>query len=273
MLDMECQSLGLRDGTLVYRVYGQGPDVLLLHGWVSSGRMWQGVMEALGSHFTLWAPDLPGFGDSPLADRTRVPQLDDYVEQIAAFCEALNVQPVAVIGHSLGALLALLLAIEAPDLMQRLVLLAPLVTGRLGLNMDRVLSSPPGRAALQAMRGLWRVPVLMWGASVFGFRPRRVISKAAWRKVQDIQKAPWSSTYGGVKAVLEHDVSVRLGEIRVPTLVIVGEDDLTIPPSEGRLAAALISEARLEVLPDVAHQLTDEAPDIVNQLMFEFLME
>src|SRR5438045_1003542 len=76
-------------------------DVLLLHGWASSGRMWLHTMWALRHEYRLWALDLPGFGDSQ-APPTDWYTVERYTDHVAAFCEAMGICPYASIGHSMG---------------------------------------------------------------------------------------------------------------------------------------------------------------------------
>ena len=259
---------------LAYRVAGTGPrPVLLVHGWVSSGRMWADVMAALAPHFRCYAPDLPGCGDSPLPpDLT--PTLADYRAALRAFCAAQDIQPYAVIGHSLGALIALSLALEEPPTsMTRLVLLSPPVSGRLGMRLDRLLKTAPGAWLFQHSRHLWPVLARLGMPTVFAPNPHHLQHKigATRRKAQDAQRADWAGTVGGALAVVDTDYRPRLAEVRVPTLVVVGERDLTLLPEDGILAAGHIPGARLVLLPDVAHQVTDEAPEEVQHLLLEFL--
>ncbi len=268
---MKTLHVSLPDTQLRTYVHGQGPDVLLLHGWLSSGRMWHGLMRALGGQYRLWAPDLAGFGDSPPVEAGTPPALVDYVRQVVDFCAAVSIRPYAVAGHSMGGLLALTLALEHPDLAERLVLLSPTVSGKLWGKLDTVLTSGPGRWVLHTARRLWRQPLMVLMPSFFAFAPRHFISEAARRKAEDARKATWESAYGSLRAVLDSDCSARLPEVRQPTLVIVGARDMTIPPSEGQLAAERIPGARLVVLPRVAHQVTDEAPDDVRRHMLAFL--
>ncbi len=270
MPGMTLHRVTLPEVELRYRVHGSGPDVLLLHGWISSGRMWQPLMAALGGHFRLWAPDLAGFGDSPLpADGPPRLSLADHARHIRAFCRALDVRPYAVVGHSLGGLLTLHLALEYPDLMERLVLISPVVSGRLWPVV--LLRGGVGHWLLGIVRRLWPLPVMALGPSVFAFAPRHLFSEAARRKAEDAQKASRRAAVDGLQIVLETDYSARLPEIDKPTLVIVGTRDITVPPTEGELAAARIPGARLVKLPGVAHQVTDEAPDEVHRLLLEFL--
>lgn len=271
MAPMQTLHVSLPEAQLRTDVHGQGPDVLLLHGWLSSGRMWHSLMHDLGSHYRLWAPDLAGFGDSPPVEAGTPPALPDYVQQMVDFCAALTIRPYAVVGHSMGGLLALTLALDHPDLVERLVLLSPAVSGKLWGKLDAVLTSGPGRWIMQTARRLWRQPLKVLMPSVFAFAPRYFVSAAARRKAEDARKATWESAYGSLQAVLDSDCTARLPEVRQPTLVIVGARDMTIPPSEGRLAAERIPRARLVELPRVAHQVTDEAPDDVHRHLLAFL--
>jgi pimeloyl-ACP methyl ester carboxylesterase len=270
------QEVTLNGAPAICRVQGSGPDVLLLHGWISSGRMWEGVMTALESRFRCWAPDLPGFGDAPLpaAHQDSEMTLADYRAHVVALCDALDIQPYAVIGHSMGALLALSLALEAPALVPRLGLLAPPVTGRLHFNLNTLLDTDFGAELVARAQHIWPLPAWMLGPSVFAPAPHHLSTKAraVIRKAEDARKAAWAATTGGLRAVLKTNYGDRLRDVQQPTLVVVGAFDLTIPPSEGELAAERIPQARLVRLPFVAHQLTDEAPEDVNQLLLEFLI-
>lgn len=271
----EFHAVNLPEMPLAYRVSGEGPrDVLLLHGWISSSQLWEGVMPALGPHFRCWAPDLPGCGDSPLPPKA-TPTLDDYRGAVQNFCRSLAIRPYAVIGHSLGALIALSLAIETPHPMQRLVLLSPPVSGRIGLHMDLLLRTPPGEWLFRHTRHAWPLLTRLGMPTVFAPNPHHLTDKmrASWRKVEDAQRAAWGGTVGGALAVVHTDYRARLNTIQQPTLVVVGLRDLTIPPQDGMQAARRIPNARLLKLPDVAHQVTDEAPAEVNRALLDFLLE
>src|SRR5262245_34855879 len=96
------QYLTVGDHHFAYRVSGSGPDVLLIHGWLSSSRMWEGTMERLSPHFRVWAIDLMGFGDSWAADSSRLLTIDDQTHLVVAFCKAAGIRLYAGVGHSMG---------------------------------------------------------------------------------------------------------------------------------------------------------------------------
>ncbi len=259
---------------LAYRAAGQGArDVLLLHGWVSSGRLWTDVMHTLAPHFRCFAPDLPGSGDSRLLS-AEPPTLADYRRAVLGFCAAQGIRPYAMIGHSLGALITLSLALEAPDSMARMVLLAPPVSGRLGLRLDILLKAPPVARVFRHSRPWWKGLALLGIPTVFAPTLHNLEHKleATRRKAEDAARAEWPGTVGGAQAVVATDYRPRLGEVRQPTLIVVGDRDLTIPPEDGALAAMRIPRARLVRLPDVAHQISDEAPETLNRLLLDFLL-
>lgn len=266
----ELRTVALPSGPLAYRVAGQGPDLLLLHGWMCSGRLWLAMLPALSRSYRCWMPDLPGCGDSPLARQTPLTLPDD-CRAVFEFGAALGIQPQAVIGHSLGGLLTLLLALERPEWARRLVLLAPVVSGRLALHLDALLRGPVGRGGIRVWRPVRRIAARAFIPFTFGVKPQFFGSAAARRKAEDADRTAWAAALGGLSGAIETDVSARLAGIGLPTLVIVGAHDLTIPPSEGARAAALIPNARLVRLPGVAHQLPDEAPEIVADLILDFL--
>ncbi|MBN2469642.1 MAG: alpha/beta hydrolase [Anaerolineae bacterium] len=260
---------------LAYRTAGSGPrDILLLHGWISSSRMWADVMRGLAPHFRCFAPDLPGCGDSLLVDDIP-PTLADYRRAVLDFCAAQDIRPYATIGHSLGALVTLSLALEAPESMQRMVLLAPPVSGRLRMRLDILLRGEPGAWIFRHSRPWWKGLAWLGIPTVFAPTIRNLDHKleATRRKAEDASRAEWAGTVGGARAVVTTDYRARLGEVRQPTLIVVGERDLTVPPEDGILAAGRIPHARLVRMPDVAHQVSDEAPEEIDRLLADFLLE
>ncbi|GAB4576387.1 MAG: hypothetical protein Kow0077_32520 [Anaerolineae bacterium] len=264
------------DVPLAYRTAGTGQkDVLLVHGWVSSSRMWAGLMHTLAPHFRCWAPDLPGHGDSPLPPG-QIPTLADFRGAVRNFCRSLAIRPYAIIGHSLGALITLAMALEMPEATEmRLGLLSPPVTGRLGMRIDALLRTRTGAALFRRSRRLW--PLLMPAGlpTVFAPTPTHLWDKlrAEQRKLQDARRAQWGAVVGGALAAARNDLSPHLPRIQQPALVIVGTLDLTIPRSEAELAASRLPNARLVRLPGVGHQVTDEAPEIVYPLLLDFLLK
>ena len=257
-----------------YHVEGAGPDVLLIHGWASSWRMWERPMSRLASEgFRAWAIDLPGHGESvPLAALNggySIPNLTDAVE---VFAERMDIRQAALVGHSMGGAIALEMAgsRKRSDATRALVLVAPVVSGRLGLARHLLFDFEIGRWLLelaQRHNALARLGKLSMLGAPWLSHTRR----AAFRRdVQDLARTAPQAIIGGLQAVIDFDFSDRLPEICTPTLVIVGARDMTVPPSEGELAANKIPGAKLVKLRGIGHQPVDGCPEEFDRLLLDF---
>jgi len=256
-----------------YRVEGSGPDVLMIHGWASSERMWERPMRQLASAgFRAWAPDLPGFGESsqPTDNWYTIPNLTSAIEE---FIECVGIERAAVVGHSMGGAIALELAGRSPQRVGSLVLVAPAVSGRLGLSLHVLFDSPLGHRLLELSQQHDTLARL-GGLSTFGASwLRGGLGVALRRDAEDLARAAPQAAIGCLRAVIGFDFTDRLATICAPTLVIVGLLDVTLPPSEGMLAAARIPGARLIKMPGVAHHPMDERAQEFEHLLLKFLKE
>jgi pimeloyl-ACP methyl ester carboxylesterase len=251
---------------LCYRTLGEGPDVLFVHGWASSGRMWQAAMRALADRYRCWAVDLVGFGDSDKPANGWY-ALPNYTATLHQFAETVGLRQAHVVGHSMGGMIALDLAAAYPALVRRLAVINPAVTGRIEFPLPPRLDIRPRYPLLALASRAWpaaagfalRYPVSAWTA----FR-------GLLRRWEDWAKPTADSALGGIQAILDYDTTPLLPRILAPTLVMIGEHDPTISPSEGRLAAERIPNARLEVLP-AGHQIFDERPREFLALLSAFL--
>ncbi|MEK7277779.1 MAG: alpha/beta hydrolase [Chloroflexota bacterium] len=260
----DLQTTNLNGLKVAYRVQGDGRDVLMIHGWASSGRMWQSLMGALVPGFRCWALDLPGFGDSDKPTNGWY-SIQSYVELARDFMAARGLRQPDVIGHSMGGMIALSLAAESPDAMRRLVAINPVVTGRMPLG--RLLSETPLSRHLLGL-GKWMWPLTT--SDVFGWWPGQNLAAHVKRTREEWGQTPSAAAMSTLKAMSRHDLSERLPRIAAPTLIILGSRDFTAPNAEGRLAARRIPGAKLAVL-RAGHLPTDDAPEETNALIDGFL--
>lgn len=134
-----------------YEVLGRGQPLIFIHGWVGSWRYWWPSMQALSAHYRTFAFDLWGFGDS-----SKLPDsysLDAYVKMVGQFIDKLGVaRPVILVGHGLGAIVALSYTTQNPENVAKVATIALPVTGdfltnRLqGADQDSMISRVLGRA-------------------------------------------------------------------------------------------------------------------------------
>jgi pimeloyl-ACP methyl ester carboxylesterase len=238
--------------------------------------MWTRLMRELRHIARFWAVDLCGFGQSPLPEPECPLDLETHTAMLIDFCDTHGIRPRAVIGHSMGGMLALKLAATRPDLAERLVLMSPVVTGRFGrwIELNRVVTSDLGQFAMSHGKPVWNL--LQTNAMDLLTLPIMMIpwftqKEVALRIRQDFKRSSWPAASYAINSMAREDMTPYLDQITQPTLVIVGSRDTTVSPTEGRFAAHRLPSARLLELPAVSHQPLDESPRRVIAAVEDFL--
>jgi len=258
-----------------YIRHGNGPPVVLLHGYAGAIWNWEHQIETLGRRFTLLIPDLIGQG---LSDKPRLaytPPL--YIEWLRGFLDAVGVGRATIIGHSMGAGLALSLALTHPDRVDRLILISGFPPGLFnhihGSYLKRLHWLGSGLLFRLGYRLLGRRALrkflggLVWDRSLV---TPAVVERAYQLRKRHGKAGPlWSSLT--CTDDWESGYAPRLGSVTAPVLIIWGRDDRFIPLAAGETVHRMIHGSRLTVLPDTGHLPMWERPDEVNQLILEFL--
>ena len=259
------QSITLDGLQVKYRVQGEGPGVLMVHGWASSSRMWQRMMDDLGSRYRGVALDLPGFGDSEKPGDTWY-SMSGYVRLVNQFTQALGLHRPAVIGHSMGGMIAIAMAAEDGGRLSRLIAINPVVTGRTYLDL-RMLANPRlGWPMLKLGRWFWPLTT----SDVVGPWLGHERSLQLKRIREDWGKSTPISAMATARAMGQCDLTPLLPRIATRTLIVLGSRDLTAPNAEGKLAARRIPGARTVMFP-TGHLPTDDMPDETNAAVESFL--
>lgn len=263
---MQRNNVNLNGINIHYQVEGRGPDVLLIHGWSSSRRMWATFSAALADQFRCWSLDLPGFGDSdkPEAAWYSIP---NYTEIVSHFAETMGLQQSRVVGHSMGGLISLDYSATHRERVTKLVAINPVVTGRAywGAFADwqrgvQVLNNAQ-RLSRRVVQPVLHHPLTdRWPKAVNRLR----------RRTDEFTQATADSLLHSGRAVVRYDVRPKLTQISAPTLVVLSTFDASVPNSEGHVAAAAIPNARLAVF-NAGHTVTDDRPAESLRLIREFL--
>jgi pimeloyl-ACP methyl ester carboxylesterase len=253
----------------IYRVCGSGPPVVLIHGMLNSSRHWEEVALRLASRNTVIAPDLLGHGDSatPRGDYS----LGAHAASIRDLLSAIGVDRASIVGHSLGGGVAMQFFWQAPHRVERLALIS---SGGLGRDVSPLLRSmavPGMRYALAAAAH----PRLVGALSRGGAQSRQVAR--ALRPLSDPgSREAFLQTLRSVIDVRGQRVSAtdRLYLLKaVPTLVVWGERDRTIPLEHGRAAHEAIPHSRFATLPRAAHFPHLEDPEGLADALESFLAD
>lgn len=254
------------------RTGGDGPPVLLLHGFTGRGSDWARFLPALRRRHRTIAVDLPGHGRSETASDPTRHGLDRMAADLAAFLRALDAVPAAVLGYSMGARVALRLALDHPRVVERLVLESPSAgiadaTERARRRArDEALALLVERAGIAAFVDAWQAQPLFASQAALSpsaranLRRRRLANRPAGLAAS----LRWAGQ--GTMTPL-HD---RLGEIGVPTLVIAGGLDPT-GLARARAIAAAIPDARLAIIDEAGHTPHLERPSAFRRLIVDFL--
>jgi pimeloyl-ACP methyl ester carboxylesterase len=260
----------VRTGLTSYLRLGEGPPLLLLHGFGASGRNWRGVMEALADRRSCIAPDLPGFGASP--PRPAAPTLDALADEVLALADALGIARFDLAGHSLGAALAATIAGRNPERVGRVALTSfgvrPFAPELVALGVAR----PPLDLSIGLMRPLvdfWRP----WSEAAMLTPPASALLGAAvlhgppaepalWREyLADHSAADGRAYLTSITAQGDPALQARLPAIGAPTLLIAGREDRVARLPTVQTAQALIPGARLLVIDGCGHLPMIEQPE------------
>jgi pimeloyl-ACP methyl ester carboxylesterase/quercetin dioxygenase-like cupin family protein len=249
-------------------VVGEGIPVVLIHGLGLSSALWNRVREALGPGYKLVLVDLRGTGRSRELEGAEL-SLQRWAEDIEVLLRRLELDPAVLVGHSLGASIALKVALEQPDDVRGLVL----------IGAEANLSNLAPRMLAAAER-IENIGIEDWVETFWSTNPP--FSEASLERNPAIL-----DEYRGL--LLQNDavgyvrqcraiaasesLSARLGEVTQPTLVLIGGSDDRTLPEHGRELARDVPGARVVELPGVGHTLPLEAPTETAQAVRSFLEE
>lgn len=251
-----------------YLEAGAGPSVLFLHGWAAFKEIWWGTLRAIAPRFHGVALEWPGHGRSPAA--AEVERLGDLAALAARSAEALGLHDVTVVGHSMGGRVAALLALEHPQLVARLVLVdAALDPAHLAGYTRRLLRLSEIERSIAVSQfigrgfGRWLRPA---PHDHHGGIVGPYLRRAYYNGLADPH-----TLHRYVQALHADSIAARLPDIQQPTLVITGGRDPLVLPRQARLAAALIPNAQLAIIPRALHNPMDDRPADFYRVLLEFL--
>jgi pimeloyl-ACP methyl ester carboxylesterase len=257
-----------------YFIGGEGPPLLLVHGLGGAASNWTELVPLLARRHRLLVPDLPGHGGS--STLPAVSGLEPFADRVALVAERERMLPAPVVGHSLGGMVVLRLALGRPADVQAVVL-----AGAAGLSIGNVWGREllslfttvrPGRLAARYRGWVTRSPLLR--RLVFG-----VVSVAdpvalTEEAVEGFLAAQLLHTDvdSAWQALRRDDPRQELEHVRCPVLVLWGAEDVQLPLDDAFEYTRRL-RARLRVIPGCGHLLIGERPDACDRAIEDFLRD
>lgn len=225
-----------------YAAEGNGEEnVLLLHGWGSNITLFSAVISHLSQKFTVYAPDMPGFGES---DEPKEPWcVDDYVDFVIAFCEKMDIKSCFILGHSFGGRVII-------KLMSR---------NNVPFSVVRaVLTDSAGIRPKQTLKKKIRTRCYKIGKKILS---SKICSKLFPNALENFRKKNGSADYNAASPIMRQclvkvvneDLTSLIHNINVPTLLVWGDKDDATPLSDGQMMEKLIPDAGLVVFEGCGH--------------------
>lgn len=250
---------------LPFREYGPHdaqPVFLLLHFFGGSHREWDGVVSLLKDKHRLVAADMAGFGDAALLDGFSVAEM---ATRIGDLLKYLAPAPVILVGHSMSGKAAMVAAAQGPANLAGLVLVAP----------SPLAGEPMDDAARADMRiaNTSRERAEQFTRAGFAHAPSPEIFETA---VEDVLRSSDAAYHAWPDEGTREDWSTRVTSLPVRSLLIVGEKDKAIAPELQRqqtLPLVSATGGRMHLLPDTAHLIPYERPDLLAEIVQHFAAE
>ena len=256
-----------------YLERGQGDPVLLIHGFNMDSHTWVKNVDQLAAHFKVYALDLWGLGFS-----TREPLDYGYAlfaDQIRLFMDALGIDAASLVGHSMGGGTSIVFSLSHRDRVKKLVL----------LDSTGIPNPLPFRAKIFKLPGvaefLLALPtdrIRRMNLTDIWIHNRELLTDSYFEKLVRFQKIRGTSE--ALLTILRKDFfntlseEIRaLGELEIPTLIIWGREDRSVPLRCGQEIQRLLKGSTLEIIDDAGHLANFDRPEVFNDLVISFLSE
>lgn len=239
---------------IYYQKIGKGKSLILLHGWKQDVSTWYNTLDSLKNDFTLWLIDLPGFGRSEPPKRAF--NVKSYTEIITGFIRVHKIKKPILLGHSLGGRIAIKIAAEYPEVLDKLILEASA-----GIKPKHNL-----------LKNLFSLLIRIISYLIPNFLNIKKKLRFQFYKVLESDYLTAGNLKATLSNIIEEDLTPTLSKIKSTTLLIWGEKDPTKEASltHGKLMYQLIKDSRIEVFEDAGHFPHLENPKAFVQFVKDF---
>lgn len=248
-----------------FRRSGNGPAIVLVHGFLLGSGFWRPLIEFLERDYEVIAPDLPGFAGS--GHLPALSNMEDFSDAVLALLDGLGIDRFSVIGHSMGGCIVQQMSLDHGSRLEKLIVYASTSGRSIMKQAGSGARSPEERKAVLEKEGLegfrrWMGPHWFADGAAHPFFEECLASG---------EGVSLAAVQAGGAMMASWDITERLGEISVPTLVIGGDRDRTFPVEATAHVARNVQNGRLCILPGAAHNGHVEQSVLFNQAVRDFL--
>ncbi len=274
---VETREVSLHGHNISYRIAGEGPAIMLVHGIAGNGATWTDVMERLADRYTLIAPDLPGHGvsDKPVGDYS----LGALASMLRDLMVTIGHENATMVGHSLGGGVVMQFVYQFPQRCERLVLVS---SGGLGNDVNLLLRAACLPGADLFLAAVAR-PLAVVGSVVGGS-----LGRLGWRPGPDLEEVARgfaslsdTETRKAFLHTLKSVVGIEGQRVNasdrlylaseMPTLLISGERDSIIPAKHAVEAHRMMPYSQLVLFPKAGHMPYIDEPSAFTSALSEFM--
>lgn len=230
-----------------YKFKANGKKTLLfLHGWRSDGMIWKEIADILADEdVAIFALDFPGFGGSPAPKEAF--SVKDYADLTAQFIEKLKLKNVILVGHSFGGRVAIKLAADNSTLIEKVVLVDSAGIKPNHLNTKKIMA--------KIVKPFFK-PKFMQG-----------VRKSIYKRIGSDDYLATPELQETFKKIVGEDLSDDLSKIKLPTLIIWGENDTETPAKDAEIMAKEIVDSHKVKLKDAGHfSFIDQSQEFITEL-------
>lgn len=243
-----------------YKIAGEGPAVLVLHGWGGSSDSWLAFQKILAEEgYKVIVLDFPGFGKSITPPEPW--DLQDYTNFVLDFTDKLGLEQFFLIGHSFGGRISIKFVIRHPEKVKKLIL------------CDSAGIKPkPGFKTLIIFWMAWLGNAIFTPKHFIRFKDAARNFFYAFLRNKDYVKAN-GTMKETIKRVLREDLLSELPQIKIKTLIVWGAVDRMVPLKYAHIFKEKIANSELEIIPKIGHSPHLEVPKKLNEIALKFLKQ
>lgn len=240
---------------IYYEEYGKGDSIIFLHGWMEDHSMWYPQMVYFSRRHRVILYDQRGHGrsDKPQQNYSIQAMSDD----LYAFTEKLNIKRFTLVGHSMGGSVAINFALDHPEKLSKMVLV--------GTGANSTLSL---RIMLWIL--LHALPYKIFADGSVDFKYYNPSAQNKKDAVDRALRTPKSIAYECYKEIMKCDFRDRVSNIKVPTLIICGDEDTASPLKKSQFLNKKIKNSKLEIIPNSKHMPMLDNPERMNKILTDF---